>query len=379
MSAPFAEPPRMAPPAAPPSMRAHTSMHAGPTSMRTGMPMRAHESGSSDRATSAEITTDVAEPVAPPRSPVKPAIMVAAALAAGIAVGFVAHGSGGASPSASDAATLKVISSQPGVKLLVDGKDLGSLPHEVPGLLPGEHVVSLQGDGYVASTTTVALGPKEKRDLDPPMLKVARGSATFDVKTPGATVVLVAPDERREILNTSHAIDVDLSKSWTLEAQAAGYDAMRTPLTFEDRPAKTFTVALNETGKHDAPLPEPVAAADPAPSADTHTAATKASPAANDAPKTESAVQHKTVAAAPDTAKPTQPAATPASGTCKLNINSIPVSKVLLDGRPIGLTPKVGVTVPAGAHTVVFVGDHGKKSVSSTCQAGEQKAVAAHL
>jgi|SoiMethySBSTD1v2_1073268.scaffolds.fasta_scaffold01305_9 PEGA domain-containing protein len=39
----------------------------------------------------------------------------------------------------------------------------------------------------------------------------------------------------------------------------------------------------------------------------------------------------------------------------KLNINSIPYSKVVLDGRPLGDTPRVQVTVAAGPHTVLFV------------------------
>jgi hypothetical protein len=45
----------------------------------------------------------------------------------------------------------------------------------------------------------------------------------------------------------------------------------------------------------------------------------------------------------------------------KLNINSIPLSKVVLDGRPLGATPRVEVTVAAGAHTVLFVHpEHGR-------------------
>ena len=52
-----------------------------------------------------------------------------------------------------------------------------------------------------------------------------------------------------------------------------------------------------------------------------------------------------------------------AAGTGTLNINSIPVSNVILDGRPMGSTPQVGLSVPAGNHTVVFVhADHGRKS-----------------
>ncbi|HSN99837.1 MAG TPA: PEGA domain-containing protein, partial [Candidatus Nanopelagicales bacterium] len=60
-----------------------------------------------------------------------------------------------------------------------------------------------------------------------------------------------------------------------------------------------------------------------------------------------------------------------------LNINSIPVSKVVLDGRPLGSTPKVGVSVPAGSHTVTFIHPElGKKSVTVTVKAGETKTAA---
>jgi PEGA domain len=45
----------------------------------------------------------------------------------------------------------------------------------------------------------------------------------------------------------------------------------------------------------------------------------------------------------------------------KLNINSIPYSRVVLDGRPLGATPRVEVAVSPGAHTVVFVHpEHGR-------------------
>lgn len=66
----------------------------------------------------------------------------------------------------------------------------------------------------------------------------------------------------------------------------------------------------------------------------------------------------------------------PIEANATLNINSIPVSKVVLDGRPLGSTPKVGVSVSPGTHTVVFVHPvHGKKTVSITVKAGETKAV----
>ena len=68
-----------------------------------------------------------------------------------------------------------------------------------------------------------------------------------------------------------------------------------------------------------------------------------------------------------------------ATGSCTLNANSIPHSKVLVDGRPVGLTPKVGITVPAGQHTVLFVGDNSQKTTTVTCSSGEKKTVSVRL
>lgn len=81
-------------------------------------------------------------------------------------------------------------------------------------------------------------------------------------------------------------------------------------------------------------------------------------------------------AAAPRAERPVDPeppaAAAPASGTGTLNANSLPPSKVLVDGRPMGATPKVEIPLSAGTHTVTFVHpDLGKKSVSVTIKAGQ--------
>lgn len=63
-----------------------------------------------------------------------------------------------------------------------------------------------------------------------------------------------------------------------------------------------------------------------------------------------------------------------------LNINSLPVSRILLDGQPMGETPKTGVQVSAGTHTITFVNaDLPKKSISVTVKAGETKTASAKL
>jgi hypothetical protein len=58
-----------------------------------------------------------------------------------------------------------------------------------------------------------------------------------------------------------------------------------------------------------------------------------------------------------------------------LNINSIPVSAALLDGKPIGGTPKLKFPVSAGVHSVLFINadQNFKEQISVTVAAGETK------
>ncbi|HEV3189167.1 MAG TPA: PEGA domain-containing protein, partial [Polyangiaceae bacterium] len=82
---------------------------------------------------------------------------------------------------------------------------------------------------------------------------------------------------------------------------------------------------------------------------------------------------------------PAPPAAAPAApaeaGEAFLNINSIPPSTCYLDGRSLGSTPRVHVSVRPGTHTVKFINaEQGlTKSVSVSVGAGETKPAVAKL
>lgn len=78
--------------------------------------------------------------------------------------------------------------------------------------------------------------------------------------------------------------------------------------------------------------------------------------------------------ATPSGTAPSSLAAPPPNG-CFFDINSIPASHVLIDGVSVGWTPRLHAPVSVGTHTVVFVADQGKKSVTASCAAGETKAV----
>jgi len=57
-------------------------------------------------------------------------------------------------------------------------------------------------------------------------------------------------------------------------------------------------------------------------------------------------------------------------------LNAIPPSNVVLDGRPLGQTPRTGISVPPGSHTIVFVNaEHGRKTKTITVEAGKSATV----
>jgi hypothetical protein len=108
----------------------------------------------------------------------------------------------------------------------------------------------------------------------------------------------------------------------------------------------------------------PIAAKREAPKAE----APKAEAPKAEAPKVEAPIAEAPKAAPPKTA--------PNPAACTLNFNTIPPSRVAIDGRDLGMTPKLGVSVQPGMHVVTFANAEGKKVTSTQCKAGEQKTVA---
>ena len=271
---------------------------------------------------------------------------------------------------------------QSGVRLIVDSKELGPLPQETHDLTPGTHTVKVVGsDRYQPFEKTVDVKQDEVTDLGTVALKVLKGKATIQLGTPGAKVYLVSGTNRKEVPQFPIAIDFDPNEKWNLEAKMLGMDDYAQPISFDDGQAeKTIVVTLSPKGT------TATTAAPPATVAKAPTFTAPVQPAAPAAPKEPVAAKEpaapKEPAAAKDPAagKPAAPAAA-AGGECFLNINSRPASTVLLDGKPLGPTPRVKVSVTPGTHTVLFVNaeESLKKSVSVTVAAGETKAVSAKL
>ena len=245
---------------------------------------------------------------------------------------------------------IRVSAEGSGLKLFVDGQEIGPLPAEVKDLTPGEHTIKVAGsERYEPYEQKVSVAADEIQSIGPLKLKVIKGLATINAgdNADDAKVLLESGSERRPIPSLPIKIDIATDKEYTLVATRKGYAEFRQPITFSDGEAeKTFVVSLQAEEEE-----EPEEAPSRAVASSSRSSGSRSSvPAA--------------IAAA---AKP-KPAAT---GGAKLNINSIPVSNVILDGRPLGSTPKIGVSVSPGSHTVVFVHPtHGRKVSSVNVPAG---------
>ncbi|RYZ02896.1 MAG: PEGA domain-containing protein [Myxococcales bacterium] len=258
----------------------------------------------------------------------------------------------------SEGSGLKVVAEGAGLRLSVDGKDYGPLPQEIKDLSPGEHTVKIDGgERYETMEKKVVIEADKLFSMEP-KLKVKKGLATIKAgsNADGAKVLLVSGSERRPVPSLPLRVDITSDKPYSIVATKKGFGEFKQNIEFEDGQAeRTFVVELGsgeaaaEEDKKEPAHSAPVAVGGGA----------KPAPAAPVAPAE----------------KPAAPAAVAASGKGTLNINSIPVSNVILDGKPLGQTPKVGVSVTPGSHTVIFVHpEHGRKAKSVTVEAGKTAA-----
>jgi serine/threonine-protein kinase len=258
---------------------------------------------------------------------------------------------------------LKVTGSQPGVKLYVDGKEIGPLPQEVYALAPGDHTIRIAGsERYEPLEKHVTIDRDQVQDLGNVTLKVLHGKVTITLATYGARVSIVSGSDRRELPTLPISVDIDTTKAWSLEASKPGYEDYHQAISFDDGQAERFvSVMLDPKPQASSPVYYPPAAAPAAPQ-------TAQAPVPAQAPP----VQVQAAAA---------PAPAADGGEAYLNINSIPPSTCFVDGHSLGSTPQIHISVKPGAHTVKFINaDQGlTKTISVSVNAGETKPAVAKL
>jgi serine/threonine-protein kinase len=243
---------------------------------------------------------------------------------------------------------VKVYGEGMGLKLYVDGREVGPLPQEIKDMEPGEHTLKVGGsERFEEFEKKITVEPETMQTIGPLKLRVLKGLATIVAGNgaDGAKVILISGSERRTLPKLPITLDIPTNQPHTLVATRRGYDQFKLPIRFEDGQVEhTFEVTLPELGAS-SPAEKPAAPTSLAPST----------------PRESRPV-------------PEVPAAPAAQAT--LNINSIPVSNILVDGRPIGQTPRIGLKVSAGSHTVTFLHGEDRKAVPVKVSAGEAKTVA---
>jgi hypothetical protein len=224
------------------------------------------------------------------------------------------------------------------LRVKVDGQDRGALPVKINDLAAGEHVIEIGGnDRYAPFEEKVTLEADQILEYEP-KLQVKKGLARVEEgrNAGGARVTLECPGEAESLLDPPTSVDVDPKKPCTLRAVKEGYAVFRTSVAFDDGKAeKVFRIDLDPTA----------------------TGGTAATPRRGGA------------------STPAAPAAA-SRGTCKVSINSIPITTAVIDGRPVGKTPKL-VSVPCGPHTVTFMHPSKGRKVAGVVAVPSKVAVAA--
>jgi len=250
---------------------------------------------------------------------------------------------------------LRVSGSAPGLVLHVDGREIGPLPQQLDGLSAGRHEVRIAGNRSFADVKKSVLVEAGKTlslgEIRPP---VAQGSLKVRAakNAKGAKIRLESGDYQRDCPKPPFSLDVDTSRKNVIHATKPGYEDYERELVFADGKAElTIEIALLKKGAGERKGTEPPARA------------------AGSAPTSPTSAE---AAGAVVQASSERPGA-----RGQLNIQSTPRSNVVLDGQKLGSTPRFGVSVAPGSHSVVFVHpERGTKQLSVSVGPGESKTVA---
>ncbi len=232
-------------------------------------------------------------------------------------------------------AELSVAGAGEGLRVFVDGRDLGAPPVAIRDIEPDTHIVRVTGPGnqYEPYQETVRLEAGEARSLGPVRLKLLRGKLVLrpGEGSDGAKITI----DGRRVTRLPVTLELSADQSHEVTAQRSGYADFTEEVVFDNSPSRTLEVSLS-----------PGAGSDPVPSR----------PSRGSKP---ALVARKSSA----------PAA--AGSMATLDAVSTPSANVVVNGRPMGPSPLRGVKVPAGPQTVVFVhASLGRKIASTTIAPG---------
>jgi hypothetical protein len=244
---------------------------------------------------------------------------------------------------------LRIAAAEVPLTLYVDGKRVGKLPQEVSGLSSGKHWIKLDPEDEsppIEKSVNVLAG--EMVDVEPRAAKRDKALVTIRLSR-GSEGALVTFDDAF-LLDFPAELELEPNTVHSLTATKPGYE----DLSMEVKLDANETEKLIELSLSPA---EGTAAEGNAP-----------------ARKARSKPARKTA-----TKAATAPASTALADMTQglLNISSVPPSQIILNGRPLGSTPKTGITVPGDSlQTIVFVHPKmGRRRAQKFVPAGKERTV----
>jgi hypothetical protein len=243
------------------------------------------------------------------------------------------------------AGSLRVAAGEKELTLFVDDRRVGKLPQTVSGLPSGKHWLKLDAeDGSPLIEKSVSVSPGETVDVDAKPSKRDKVVVTIRLnpESEGASVTF----DDAFLLDFPAELELDPHSTHTLSATKPGFEDFALHLELGEEAEKQVEVALTPlegSAHHARPRPPALAPA-------VHKPAPVSKPAGT-------------------------PAVDPTQGL--LNISSVPPSQIILNGRPLGTTPKTAVVVPGDSlQTIVFVHPKmGRRRAQKFVPAGKERTV----
>jgi eukaryotic-like serine/threonine-protein kinase len=219
----------------------------------------------------------------------------------------------------------------PGARVFVGDRELDQrTPVQVSDLAPGTYQIRVDnGSNYAPWLTQINIAAGQVVALPSAVLTLRTVTVEFLSEPSGAEVTLVRGSEQRRLGRTPVSADVDITgAAWRVTMRRDGhreYDSELALSSSEPRASHTATLEQREV----------VARGGGGGGGGTAPRIATPRPAGGGGGEA-------------------RPAAA-AGGTGTLRINTRPWSQVFVDGRLIGNTPQMNITLPAGRHTVTLV------------------------
>jgi serine/threonine protein kinase len=219
-----------------------------------------------------------------------------------------------------------------GAKVFLDGKALDEVtPLRVANLVPGSYEVKLELAGFRAYTTRLDVRSGVDMSLPRVQLEPERIQVRISSEPPGADAVVVRGDERRALGRTPLSVSLDNNGTpWMVEVTKDKFMAFKQTLEPSGEAELTVSATLLKDD---------------------------ARPASSSA------------SSAPRRARP----AAAGGGTGTLRINARPWAQVYVDGKLVGNTPQMNLTLPVGSHRISLNNPEFnlRKNLTVTIKAGE--------